>query len=230
MLALGAAALAIADEGTERSAGPCPKPQAKVWCSCPAKDYTTTLSCEAAEGGAWCSRGTAYGPCAGALGRGEILLFREERPAGAPVMGFEAVIDAPPERVWAFVSDCGRYQKHMPRIAASKLERREGETVICRVKADMPLPLPDLESVTRGIHREGEGHFSRTWELVEGDYHLNEGAWILTRFEGSPDRTWVRYRIRAEPKLALPSGIVQAAQRRALPDLVARLRSLSKRP
>ena len=106
-----------------------------------------------------------------------------------PFAVVEAVIDAPPERVWQIVSRCNDYVKHMPRIAASKELKREGDgdafTTTCQVTADLPFPLGDLTSVSKAVHGvergpDGAGvKFTRRWTFLSGDYDLNEGSWTL---------------------------------------------------
>lgn len=160
------------------------------------------------------------------LARGEVVV-RTEKVAGSdmPRAIVRAVIDAPPEKVWALLVDCARYRSTMPRIAASALVKKEGSVAFCRITTDLPFPLPDLTSLTRAEHTVGDGRWTRTWRLVEGDYKTNEGSWTLTRFGGQEARTLVEYRIHAEPSLPVPKGILASAQTSALPDLIERLRA-----
>ena len=166
------------------------------------------------------------------LERGEILISAKTiEGSSAPEIAAEAVIDAAPEKVWAIVSDCGSYAKTMPRIAAATEEKREGSEVTCRTMADMPFPLGDLEAVTKSIHTVEPGkRWSRQWSLLSGDYLRNSGGWILTPWQGDLTRTHLRYRIHAEPKLSLPQGLINSAQKNALPDLIERLRALTRSP
>jgi ribosome-associated toxin RatA of RatAB toxin-antitoxin module len=182
---------------------------------------TMLLSPAAAAEGRW-SR---------ALDRGEILVY-SRTPAGgsAPEVVVKAVIDAPPQKVWDLVSRCGSYERTMPRIKAARELSRRDNRVVCRVTVDMPFPYSDLTATTRVIHEvhpRGRG-FSRRWELVSGDYRVNRGSWVLRPFKGDPRRTYVVYRAQAVPKAWIPGWIRRTAQKRSLPEMIRRLRRLSR--
>ncbi len=158
------------------------------------------------------------------LARGDVLVSTE-KVAGTdnPRAVVRAIIDAPPEKVWALVIECGDYQRTMPRILASTLVKREGSVDVCKVTTDMPFPLPDLTSTTRIERTVKDGVWLRTWKLIEGDFKVNEGSWKLTSIEGGA-KTAVEYRILVEPNLPLPQSIAAAAQRKTLPDMIEGLR------
>lgn len=161
-----------------------------------------------------------------ALDRGEILVYTQQRANAAPEVVVKAVVEAAPQQVWKLVSDCGRYPRTMLRIKAARELRRRGEEVVCRVTVDMPFPYADLTATTRAVHR-GSGHrFSRRWELIDGDYRVNRGSWVLGPFGGDPRRTLVVYRVQAEPKVWIPDWIRRKAQSRSLPEMIRRIRSL----
>jgi ribosome-associated toxin RatA of RatAB toxin-antitoxin module len=139
------------------------------------------------------------------------------------------VIDAPPEKVWALVTDCDNFYKTMPRIAASKVIERDGGTVVCRVTADLPFPVPDLTSETRAIMTVEPGvKWERRWSLIKGDYRANTGAWVLTPYKGDLKRTLARYELHIDPKIHVPDSFIVAGQKKSLPDLFTRLREQTK--
>lgn len=182
---------------------------------------TTLIAAPAAAEGRWSQ----------ALDRGEILVYSRAPSKGStPEVVVKAVIDAPPQRVWDLVSRCGSYVRTMPRIkAAHELSRKENR-VVCRVTVDMPFPYSDLTATTRVTHRtypRGRG-FSRRWELVKGDYRVNRGSWELRPFKGDPRRTFVVYRAQAVPKAWIPGWIRRTAQKRSLPEMIRRLRRLTR--
>ena len=163
------------------------------------------------------------------LERGEVLV-KSEAVEGTKFPRTEAlaVVNAPPERVWAIVSHCEHFKKHLPRTADSKELRRDGNVVVCRVETELPFPMKNLVGVTRAVHAVTPGQkWTRTWELVEGDYEFNRGLWELTPYEGDSQRTLVRYRIHVQPKIAVPQSLVTRSQTRALPDLFEKLRLAS---
>ena len=139
-----------------------------------------------------------------------------------------AVIDAPPEKVWAIVEDCANYSKNMVRIGESKLISREGNTFVCEVTADLPWPVPDLTSQTRAVHDIEPGvRWQRKWTLLKGDYTRNDGSWTLTHYKGDPNRTLGQYQLHIEPKIHVPDSLIARGQKKSLPDLFEKLRSLT---
>jgi ribosome-associated toxin RatA of RatAB toxin-antitoxin module len=158
------------------------------------------------------------------LAGGEILVYST---AVAGELELKAVIEAAPRRVWELVSRCDRYAQTMARVKAARLISRKGQEVICEVTVDMPFPLSDLTAVTRAIHEERGDRFARRWQLLRGDYRVNRGSWELAPFAGNARRTLVVYRVHAVPKVSLPRWVTVAAQRRSLPDMIKRLRTLA---
>ncbi len=157
--------------------------------------------------------------------------------AGSPIpeATVRAVIDAPPEKVWSVVQDCANYKTTMPNIAASVEVSREkpvaadgpdaAEVRTCRVVADLPFPFADLTSVTRGVHRIVPGKsWSRTWQLVSGDYVTNEGHWLVKPWGEDGKQSLVEYRIHAVPKVSLPDWLVSAIEEGKMPEMMKNLR------
>jgi ribosome-associated toxin RatA of RatAB toxin-antitoxin module len=164
-----------------------------------------------------------------ALDKGEILVYTTK------VKGFDdeavvvkAVIEAPPEKVWKLVSNCGDYKRTMQRIVKAKMLPKRNGQVMCKVTVDMPFPYSDLTALTAAVHIVGPPKWSRQWRLVKGDYDHNVGGWTLTRWRGNAKRTHVLYRVHAKPKAWIPGWIRRAAQKRTLPKLIKHLRKLSK--
>jgi ribosome-associated toxin RatA of RatAB toxin-antitoxin module len=161
------------------------------------------------------------------LDRGEVILGTEQVAGSAvPFATARAVLNAPPPKVWRIVENCSAYTRNLPRIAASSEEKREDDWVLCRVTIATPFPMKNLTSLTRAVHRLEPGRWSREWTLVEGDYEVHEGRWILTPFGGDPSRTLVEYRIRVKPTTLVPQPIARMAQTRGLPELFAKLREV----
>jgi ribosome-associated toxin RatA of RatAB toxin-antitoxin module len=162
---------------------------------------------------------------------GDGITVRTEAVAGSSIPTFiiEGVVDAPIENVWDLIVDCGNYTKTMTRIAESQQVSRNGDTMSCRVVADLPFPFSDLSSVTRVTLKVTDDKRVRSWKLVEGDYDVNEGSWTLTRV--GDDKTKAVYRLRAVPKNALPDSVTSTFQKRAMPDILRSVRkNVSKKP
>jgi ribosome-associated toxin RatA of RatAB toxin-antitoxin module len=161
----------------------------------------------------------------------DMRIFSEAVPGSdIPWSVVEAVIDAPPEAVWALVSRCNEYKRTMPRIADSKELSRapDGMSMVCRVTADMPFPIPDLTSTTQARHKVDPGkRYERTWKLVEGDYDINEGSWVLEAM-GDGNQTRATYRLRAKPKMPVPDSMLGLFQQKALPDVIKGVRAQTR--
>lgn len=141
-----------------------------------------------------------------------------------PELTARGVIEAPVERVWAIIEDCGNYDLTMLRVSRSAELSRQGELVVCEVEIDMPFPLSNLVGVTQATHRVGPPEWSRSWSLLRGDYEVNDGSWTLTQFDGDPMRTLAVYRVHVEPKTHVPSAFLGMAQKKAIPRLFEKLR------
>lgn len=168
-----------------------------------------------------------------ALERGEVVV-RDDPVSGAkaPALTAWAVFDVPPERVWPLIDRTDRYAETMQRVVrAEELSRRdEGDEQVIRAKVtiEMPFPLPNLTAVTEARHRTEEGKcYERRWRLLEGDYRRNEGNWLLVAHGDDGSRTLVRYRLVVEPKVRVPAKLQRAGQKRAIPQLMLKLRRLA---
>lgn len=161
------------------------------------------------------------------LERGEVLVhMRAVADSDVPLLVGRGVIDVPPARLWAFVEDCRRYAGKLPRVVRSRQLSREGPVAVCETTSKLPFPLGEMTSVTRAVHEVGAGRWSRRWTLISGDYDRNSGAWILTPFGPTGQRTLLTYEAHAEPKTAVPAWLLRQAQKRGMPDLFGRLREV----
>lgn len=160
------------------------------------------------------------------LDAGEIIITTEAvENSTIPKAKMQGVIDAPPEKIWAIIEQCGNYSKTMPRVAASKELSRDGGSVVCEVTVQTPFPLPNLTSQTDVVMTVEPGvRWSRKWKLIKGDYNYNDGSWLLVPFKGDPKRTLATYEVHADPKIAVPQGIINSAQSRSLPKMLEGLR------
>ena len=162
-----------------------------------------------------------------ALMRGDIVK-RMEPVAGAavPRMRAYALIDAPPAQVFALIDRCDNYHRVMPRTSYSKELSRDGNTVVCKIKIELPMFLGTLVSVTRGHHTVGPPKWGRAWSLVSGTFKHNAGRWVISAYKGNPNLSLIEYCIHAVPDLSLPDMVLRKANGRGIPGL---LRGLRKR-
>jgi ribosome-associated toxin RatA of RatAB toxin-antitoxin module len=139
-----------------------------------------------------------------------------------PKVVASATLDQPAKKVWAIVSDCSKYKGRMPRIAAAKLLKKEGNVHTCEVTIEMPTPFSNLTAVTEATHEESDKGMKRSWKLVRGDYKVNTGSWEVKPL--GENQSQVTYTVHAEPNTAIPAFIREAAQKKTLPDMFAAVR------
>jgi ribosome-associated toxin RatA of RatAB toxin-antitoxin module len=159
------------------------------------------------------------------LDAGKILVTSIAIPGSAePEHVVRAVVESTPRSVWKVVSDCAHYKDHLPHIAASAELSRAGNTVTCQVTVALPFPASNLTAVTEAVHDERSDGMKRSWKLVRGDYEFNDGSWTIESYRGGA-ASLVTYRLHVKPKSFVPAFIRNAAQDKALPEMMQRVRA-----
>jgi len=192
-----------------------------------------------ASGAVLAQEAPAYNPAARAMVRdaaawdallkGDILVETVPVPgSNIPRAVLHAVIEAPPARIWAVVSDCSNYKKNMPRIAESQQLKREGDDVTCRIVADMPFPLSNTTNISRAHHTVADGVYKREWKMVEGDYKSNEGSWVVAPLDPAGTRSLVVYTIHIVPTTPVPGFMMAMGTKQTLPGMIHGLRKQMK--
>lgn len=146
-----------------------------------------------------------------------------------PKIVVRAVMDLPPKKIWQIVSDCAHYKDRMPRVAASEELKKVGNVHTCKVTIAMPFPLSNLTATTDAVHEESDQGMTRRWKLVSGDYKVNEGSWEVKPLNKEGTSSLVIYTVHAEPNTAIPAFIRESAQKKALPDMIERVRAEAAR-
>jgi ribosome-associated toxin RatA of RatAB toxin-antitoxin module len=158
------------------------------------------------------------------LDAGKILVTSVAVPGSPePEHVVRAVVESPPRSVWKVVSDCAHFKDRLPHIAASAELSRSGNTVTCQVTVALPFPASNLTAVTEAVHDERPDGMKRSWKLVRGDYDFNDGSWTIESYRGGA-ASLVTYRLHVKPKSFVPAFIRNAAQEKALPDMMQRVR------
>ncbi len=156
--------------------------------------------------------------------KGQVEITSVPVAGSGPKIVARAVFDVPPKKIWQIVSDCARYKDHLPRVAASELVKKAGNVYTCKVTFAMPFPFSNLTGVTEGVHEESEQGMTRRWKLVSGDYKYNEGSWEVKPADKAGKSSLLVYTIHAEPKSSIPDWIRESAQKKALPEMLERVR------
>lgn len=115
-------------------------------------------------------------------------------------------VHAPPEAVWAVLSDCGQAQNFMRNLLSCRvLEQGEGWDVREHRVRGWP-----LKPVMRNVSRiELVPNRRLSFHRIEGDWSRSEGEWVLTPIDGGQG-THVEYRINAAIRGGVPAGISQS--------------------
>lgn len=144
-----------------------------------------------------------------------------------PKMLVTGVVNAPPAKVYEIVGNCDQFPNRMPHVKEAKTLSKSAKSHVCEVTVSMPFPMSNLTSVTVDTRETGPVTWARRWKLRDGEndsYELNSGQFVLTAFNGNPNRTLVKYEIHAVPKTAVPGFVRNTAQKSSLPGLIKRIR------
>lgn len=160
------------------------------------------------------------------LARGEVIVTpRRVEGFAVAALTVDTVIDAPPEQVWAIVTDCRAYRAIMPHVEDSLETERTGGRSVCKWAVHMPFPFRNV-NVWLEFTGSADGQRWQTgFRQVRGDFVRNEGYWHLSRFGDTGKRTRIAYRQHSVLDLPVPASMVQRGHTAAMREMVARLRA-----
>ena len=154
-------------------------------------------------------------------------VWMREKP-GSDVREVRAVgeIDAPPEKVYAVVTDFEHYAEFMPYLEESKVIRRTDDEVV--TWAIMNAPLVSRRDWVVRIKLNPTTKAGTTWTVSkeggppESDkavrLKINDGSWTLDPLDGGK-RTRATYYLYTDPGGSIPSWIANKANTAVLPEL-----------
>lgn len=152
------------------------------------------------------------------LDAGEVVVH-PHTPAddtGFAVLAY-AVVQAPVDRVWPHLKDCGKYDEFMPRTKKSEIREGTADKGVCFIEIGMPFPFSNLwaENESESVSLPGGG-FERRWHLKQGTYTKNQGSWAV--YPWGDGKSLVVYTLEAAPDTVIPDAILRKAQTGVLPD------------
>lgn len=166
---------------------------------------------------------------------GLAVFTREGAGEGLKEVKAVGQVDAPPEKVFAVVSDYEHQTGNMPYVQDQAVfSRTAGECVFWAV-ADFPMVSKRDWVVRAKLERNLPGGVYRTsWQPAvvaevpppeDGVVRLkvNTGSWTLTPLDGGK-RTLATYQLLTDPGGSIPRFIANKANTTALPELFARVR------
>jgi len=158
-----------------------------------------------------------------ALAKGEA--YAEVAPDPDGVSGHvRAVVDiaAPPEKVWAIMTDCATAGKMITNLASCRIvsgDQRKGWDIREHVTR-RTFVFPGMRIVFRSDYEP----FSRIrFHLVEGDLKVEQGEWRLQPLDGGRG-TRVFYENRLAVDWPVPKGMMREALRKDTPKVLMNLR------
>ena len=130
------------------------------------------------------------------------------------------IIDAPPEQIWAVLTDCQRAPDYVPGLKSCEiLERSPDGTWEIRRHVNNSKLLPKITSEFRNdFTYPHKVTFTRTG----GDLTRNQGEWLLSPIEGTA-KTLVTYNCTLAAKTVIPDSMVRKSIRKKIPKVMRAL-------
>jgi ribosome-associated toxin RatA of RatAB toxin-antitoxin module len=156
------------------------------------------------------------------LEQGDILVAVDK--ADGPARGtVEAtiLIDAPAQRIWKVMIDCGEIPTFVPGVQACKVLDSGENWEVIRHDVKWIWLFPRLSYVFKARYQPNRQiHFTR----IGGDLREMRGSWQLTPIKRS-NSTLVRYRVYLDPGFLIPQWLVRNALKSDLPAVLVALRT-----
>jgi uncharacterized membrane protein len=150
-----------------------------------------------------------------ALRRGETAVSDVEVAEGGAL---EAAffVAAPVAVARAVLWDHEKFPQFMPNARTARVLARHGAThVVEQVGGQGPITVTLVSE--RTLHAD-----RITWRSVRGDVKRNDGEW---RFDAVPGGSVLTYRVHVVPHQPVPGAVTRFLQKRALPAMVAAVRT-----
>ena len=132
------------------------------------------------------------------------------------------MIHARPDTVWAVMHDCENAPAFIPGLRHCRRidKAADGSWEIIEREMKYSWLMPPIHSV---LFLEYHPPLQMNFHCLSGDLKTEEGSWHVQRM-GSGAATLVEYELRVEPGFWVPSSIVRASLRHALPEALLALR------
>jgi carbon monoxide dehydrogenase subunit G len=137
------------------------------------------------------------------LQRGDVLIsFREAPQTAVHEVQGEILIDAPPQMIWAVLTDYADYQKIFPSIAGSELLGRHQNTARVKIRINNLWPYPDFVYTLKAAENKSAWTISFTME--EGNLKTEYESIALQPFAADPGQTRVTWLMARDPGWFVP--------------------------
>lgn len=166
---------------------------------------------------------------------GDGVCVYNRRVAGSRIRAVmaKAVLDVPPQRAFAVISDYAHYVDFMPYVSRSEVLEGTGALQRVFLALDFPLFISDRYStieLSETGSQPAHAVYRIGWTLVSASdavtrsqggepLHLNDGVWEL-RPTDNGRRTDVLYYVHTDPGGHLPTFVVELANNVAVPRVI----------
>jgi polyketide cyclase/dehydrase/lipid transport protein len=158
------------------------------------------------------------------LAAGEILVRLVETPGGGPKEGVGmGVVDAPPSRVFAALTDFAHYQEWVPFVRTSDARRQLDGSVVSAQSLHLPALVGDRSYKIRAVSVASGKAWTTRWTYVpgSGDVVDTYGSWSVVEF--GPGRSLATCRLFTDPG-RVPHWAMNRATEQSLPWIFKGLR------
>jgi ribosome-associated toxin RatA of RatAB toxin-antitoxin module len=149
------------------------------------------------------------------LERGEIVTELTAGQGGRKDARARALLAAPPEKVWAAITDYEHYKDFMPFTTVSQVKKREGDTVWFYTELSFPLKTIKYEIKLK----LDKARWRVDWTLVDGNIKSNEGGWQLEPY--GTGETFAIYTCYVSTGFSIPSFVENKITQGSLPQILA---------
>jgi hypothetical protein len=165
------------------------------------------------------------------LAAGEVLVELVPNPGGGPDEGVAmGVVDAPPERVFAALTDFAHYQEWAPFVSRSDARLEADGSVLSAQSLRLPALVGNRSYKIRAVSLiDNQGKvWSTRWAYVPGSGNVvdTRGAWTVTGFGAG--RSLATCHLFTDPG-SVPHWAMNRATRQSLPWIFDGLRQQVKR-
>lgn len=151
------------------------------------------------------------------LEAGEILVWVEDSESTSRRASASGVVNAPPDVVYAVMSDFNRLSSIYPLLLKSEVRHKTADRVLTYFVLDYPWPLRDRWVETMTVLRPQDRSFD--WKSVAGTVDRYDGACQFSPWAGN--RTLIRFETVMDPGLPFLSGwFMRFIQGIALPMVI----------
>lgn len=139
-----------------------------------------------------------------------------------------ALAGAPPEAVFAVLTDYEEFPRFMPYCKKVRLERREGEESWVRFHLDFPWPVGNRHYVVKVTDRRedllGTPVLTSRWIYEPGTGNINDtyGSWEVLPYPG--ERSFLRYTVFGDLGGRIPRWVRNVAAKVVAPKVIKGLR------